>query len=521
MNENQTAAFKILEQAQQALKSGDKDTARQLATQAANLAPELEEVWLLMAALAIPSESISYLEMALQINPGSERAKKGLAWARERVRKDQAVAIPVPVETTPQQAAPAPAEEKPLETAPQPAAFEPTGYTWGKPGAVFDDIQDNSSQSTPAGQNDTPPTPAPVSSTPPQKMETNRRSWYSPLAVVLIILLCLVVVWAGWQGITPVTALFTNSMVSPSHGVAWAQVNIAKLQEAPSANPLPTDQQGAGSAGVQPTSAPLLISATPTDSQGTGGAMATAAMATAPAPTDTAPVPTDTSPAPTDTVVPAIAIQQATDTSIPPTDTLPAPTSTQQFLPTDTAPVPTDTLAPMAVIQPTNTPDLAPTAQEQASPTPLPTDTAVVGPTLLPNATPVANTLPTPGAPGLSGVSGHWFDVDLTHQMLYAYDGNTLVNSFLVSTGTWQYPTVTGQYHIYVKYRYTDMSGPGYYLPNVPFTMYFYQGYALHGTYWHHNFGHQMSHGCVNLSIPDSEWVYNFGSVGTLVNVHY
>ena len=104
--------------------------------------------------------------------------------------------------------------------------------------------------------------------------------------------------------------------------------------------------------------------------------------------------------------------------------------------------------------------------------------------------------------------------------MVYAYDGSTLVNSFLVSTGTWQYPTVTGQYHIYVKYRYTDMSGPGYYLPNVPFTMYFYQGYALHGTYWHHNFGHPMSHGCVNLSIPDAEWVYNFGSIGTLVNVH-
>ena len=99
--------------------------------------------------------------------------------------------------------------------------------------------------------------------------------------------------------------------------------------------------------------------------------------------------------------------------------------------------------------------------------------------------------------------------------------GNAVVNSFLVSTGTWQYPTVTGQYHIYIKLRYTDMSGPGYYLPNVPFTMYFYKGYGLHGTYWHHNFGTPMSHGCVNLSIPDSEWLYNWASVGTLVNIHY
>ena len=65
------------------------------------------------------------------------------------------------------------------------------------------------------------------------------------------------------------------------------------------------------------------------------------------------------------------------------------------------------------------------------------------------------------------------------------------------------------------------MAGPGYYLPNVPYTMYFYQGYGLHGTYWHHNFGTPMSHGCVNLATPDAEWLYNWASVGTLVNVHY
>ena len=64
------------------------------------------------------------------------------------------------------------------------------------------------------------------------------------------------------------------------------------------------------------------------------------------------------------------------------------------------------------------------------------------------------------------------------------------------------------------------MSGPGYFLPGVPFTMYFYKGYGLHGTYWHNNFGTPMSHGCVNLTIPDSEWLYGFASIGTLVNVH-
>lgn len=47
------------------------------------------------------------------------------------------------------------------------------------------------------------------------------------------------------------------------------------------------------------------------------------------------------------------------------------------------------------------------------------------------------------------------------------------------------------------------MTGPGYDLPNVPYTMYFYQGYGLHGTYWHNNFGTPMSHGCVNMPTPE------------------
>jgi lipoprotein-anchoring transpeptidase ErfK/SrfK len=70
-----------------------------------------------------------------------------------------------------------------------------------------------------------------------------------------------------------------------------------------------------------------------------------------------------------------------------------------------------------------------------------------------------------------------------------------------------------------VKYRATDMRGPDYYLPQVPWTMYFYQGYGIHGTYWHNNFGRRMSHGCVNLPIDQAEWFFNFASVGTPVRV--
>jgi lipoprotein-anchoring transpeptidase ErfK/SrfK len=105
--------------------------------------------------------------------------------------------------------------------------------------------------------------------------------------------------------------------------------------------------------------------------------------------------------------------------------------------------------------------------------------------------------------------------------MLYAYEGDIIVASYLVSTGVPAFPTVLGQYHIYVKYEYTDMAGPGYYLPDVPYTMYFYRGYGIHGTYWHNNFGTPMSHGCVNMRTPDARWMFYWAPLGTLVNVHW
>ena len=111
-------------------------------------------------------------------------------------------------------------------------------------------------------------------------------------------------------------------------------------------------------------------------------------------------------------------------------------------------------------------------------------------------------------------------DVDLSEQRVYAYQGDELEESFIASTGTWLHPTVTGQFYIYVKYTSTPMWGPGYYLPGVPYTMYFYEGYALHGTYWHNNFGTPMSHGCINLRTEDAEWLFEWASVGTLVNIH-
>lgn len=113
-----------------------------------------------------------------------------------------------------------------------------------------------------------------------------------------------------------------------------------------------------------------------------------------------------------------------------------------------------------------------------------------------------------------------WVDVDLSSQTLAVYRGGQVERTFLVSTGRWRTPTVTGKYKIWIKYQTDDMKGPGYYLRDVPYTMYFYKGYGLHGTYWHDNFGHPMSHGCVNMRTEDAEWVYGIAQIGTVVNVH-
>ncbi len=128
-----------------------------------------------------------------------------------------------------------------------------------------------------------------------------------------------------------------------------------------------------------------------------------------------------------------------------------------------------------------------------------------------------AATVPS-AAPPASGEAKE-IVVDLSEQKVYVYEKGSLARTMIVSTGVAATPTVLGTYRIYVRYLKQNMSGPGYYLPNVPYVQYFYQGYGLHGTYWHNNFGRPMSRGCVNLTVVDAEWLYRWASIGTLVRV--
>lgn len=110
-----------------------------------------------------------------------------------------------------------------------------------------------------------------------------------------------------------------------------------------------------------------------------------------------------------------------------------------------------------------------------------------------------------------------WVSVDLYEQVAIAYEDNTPVFATLISSGLADWPTNEGLFHVYVRYPRTVMSGAEgqpdfYYLEEVPWTMYFDHDIGLHGTYWHDGFGYRHSHGCVNLSITDAQWLYNWAA---------
>ena len=123
-------------------------------------------------------------------------------------------------------------------------------------------------------------------------------------------------------------------------------------------------------------------------------------------------------------------------------------------------------------------------------------------------------------------------EVNLTEQRVYAYEGNRQIFNFLISSGKWD-RTPTGTFKIWTKIRSQKMSGGSkalgtyYYLPNVPYIMFFYNenvakhvGYSLHGTYWHNNFGVPMSHGCINMKTPEIAQLFSWAEVGTPVIIY-
>ncbi len=382
MNERFIESRRVVALAREALKKGSMTEARQLAERAAELAPQSEDPWLILAAVVSPRESMEYIRKALEANPDSPRAKKGMEWAMQKLGE------------TP------------------------------KPKAGISSRDGKQAQGEVRSGD-----------------EKNPKKRFPILPILLILMGCAVFIFAAWSAVkSPVLASILNISPTPQVQIKpFARVEIAKPAAqavVPTAilTAMPTAESQPEFANINPTLAPTL-------------------------------------------------------------EVLTLPTETQVVAPATASILPEVVSEPGAV-----------SAQIVAD-TPTPEFTE---PTVAPYAPPQVAV----------GNGEHWIDVDLSQQRLYAYAGDTLMNSFVVSTGTWQTPTVTGEFNIWIKLRSATMTGPGYYLPDVPFVMYFYQDYGLHGTYWHNNFGTPMSHGCVNLATSDAEWLYDFSSVGTVVNVH-
>ncbi len=129
-------------------------------------------------------------------------------------------------------------------------------------------------------------------------------------------------------------------------------------------------------------------------------------------------------------------------------------------------------------------------------------------------------------------------EVDLDAQRVDVIENGEVIKTMKASTGKSKTPTVTGSFYIYARFPVKTMKSTGkkpgeqgyYEVKDVPYAQYFYEGYAFHGAFWHNNFGHPASHGCVNLATrqkntrkgvnEDAGWLYQWASIGVPVKVY-
>ncbi|MEA4812510.1 MAG: L,D-transpeptidase family protein [Anaerolineaceae bacterium] len=467
----------IMAEAKHALQAGDKATAELLAQQAYQMAPENVDALLLKASTSDAQSGLQYLNQALAIDPGNPAAREAMAITAAHVRSS------------------ASASWKPEETS---------------------EVRVN-----------------PVAAAKPQR----KPSFVLPLAILLAALLFVFLVKAGVFNAGPANKLFGllnlgNQASLRHHAALEASLNPTQVFGTASAMLKVTAEPSAEALQQSGTSGSSLGASTPDNAKTeTGQPSLTTGPQAAASPelaTQVVFVP----------LVGSSAASTAVITPLSPVLSTPAPemlavtpvAAQSQNVPSD---IPVIQITPIQDGQATpgkitsvivtaesGEGSLVPIiGQESGSSGEIP----IIPITEVPAeeaAQYIFYEAPVPPQPVVS-YGEKWIDIDLTNQMLYAYSGDTLLNSFLVSTGMPATPTVTGTFRIYVKYLYANMRGDDYDLPNVPYTMYFHEGYGIHGTYWHHNFGVPMSHGCVNMETSQAGWIYEWAPVGTIVNVHY
>lgn len=130
-----------------------------------------------------------------------------------------------------------------------------------------------------------------------------------------------------------------------------------------------------------------------------------------------------------------------------------------------------------------------------------------------------------PNAP--TTFDGNWVGVNLFEQNLVAYSGGTPVMATLISSGVknGEWDTNVGTFRVHTRVEAGTMNGaegsPDFYsLDLVPYAQYFDGLISLHGTYWHDSFGYPHSHGCVNASVSDAQWLFNWLGQDSVVHVY-
>jgi lipoprotein-anchoring transpeptidase ErfK/SrfK len=113
-----------------------------------------------------------------------------------------------------------------------------------------------------------------------------------------------------------------------------------------------------------------------------------------------------------------------------------------------------------------------------------------------------------------------WIEVNLLTQRLIAWEGSKPVYAVIISTGKKSTPTIPGVFNIQSKRRIDRMKGEDYDIDDVPYVQYYSGGYAIHGAYWHKNFGRTVSHGCINLAVDHAKWLFDWSEIKTPLVIH-
>ena len=184
MNTKIIEAREHLINAREALRRGDKESARQLGEKAALLAPEMEDAWLVLAASdPNPEEALAYAQKALEVNPESVRARRGVEWAKGQLKQVQV-------------------KSEPLRGAERESVFESPVIK-----------------------------PVPQEINPTVKTKSNKRIWI--YAGVLGLLICAVIGVAAWSAVNSPAFASIIGAPAPTQEILWAQVDIVKPQVAP------------------------------------------------------------------------------------------------------------------------------------------------------------------------------------------------------------------------------------------------------------------------------------------------